>query len=114
MPSDYDRYIVLDGLVEVWFRGKLEAVGFIRKVAKYDGASGMELTRIVAYTGNYILAGRIVAYAAGSAQARMTDYADDMMKEVVTDNLLGDATGARNISGLSLSAAAQLGDGNSI
>jgi len=114
VPSDYDPYIVLDGMIEVWFRGHVESIGFIRKITRYDSSTGMEVTKLVAYDGNYLLTSRIVAYAAGSAQASMTDQADDMLKAIVTDNLLGDATGVRNISGLSLSAAADDSDGQSI
>ena len=115
LPSDYDGYINLDGILEVWYQGQLEAAGFIRKMVYYDDSSGAERTLLVAYTGNYILTSRIIAYAAGSAQASMTDQADDMLKEIVNDNLLGDATGARDLySSLGLTKAANEADGQSI
>jgi hypothetical protein len=114
IPDDYDRFLVLDGMVEVWYLGRLESVGFIRKITKSDGSNGAQLTQITAYTGNYILTSRIVAYAAGSAQSTKTDYADDMIKAVVYDNLLAGAVTLRNIAGLSLTAAADVSGGVSI
>lgn len=115
LPSDYDSYIGLDGIVEVWYRGKLEAAGFIRKMVYYDDNNGAEKTKIIAYTGNYILTSRIIAYSAGSAQASMTDRADDMLKEIVNDNLLGDAAGARDLySTLGLTKAANEAAGQTI
>ena len=43
--------------------------------------------RISGYGLNYLLDSRIVAYAAGSAQAEHTDSADDVMKAYVRENL---------------------------
>jgi hypothetical protein len=114
LPNDYDQYIRLDGMVEFWLDGYLEAIGFVRKWDFYEDENGVEKTIIVAYTGNYILTSRIVAYAAGTAQASMTDQADDMLKEIVNDNLMSDATGARNIVTLNLTKQANLADGQSI
>lgn len=115
LPPDYDEYIRLDRIIEVWYNGALEAAGWIRKLVFYDDENGGEHTRLIAYTGNYILTSRIIAYAAGSAQASMTDQADDMLKEIVNDNLLGDATGARDLySTLGLTKAANEADGESI
>jgi len=39
--------------------------------------------------------GGIIAYAAGTTQATMTDQADDMIKAVVHDNLESDAVAIR-------------------
>jgi hypothetical protein len=115
LPSDYDGYINLDGIIEVWYNGRMEAAGWIRKMVMYDDSNGEAHTRLIAYTGNYVLTSRIVAYAAGSAQASMTDQADDMLKEIANDNLLGDATGARDLySTLGLTKAANEADGQSI
>lgn len=113
IPGDYDDLIRLDGIVEVWFRGRLESAGFIRKMTYYDNG-GAERTKLIAYDGNYILTSRIIAYAAGTAQAGMTDQADDMLKEIVNDNLLADAALARDISGLNLTKAANTSAGATI
>ena len=61
-------------------------------------SGGEKLVRLLAYDANWLLSTRIVAYDAGSAQAEMTDYADDMMKAIVTDNLGVDTSGGRDIS----------------
>lgn len=69
-----------------------ECVWFVRKVKRVLAASGERRLRITAYSANELLRRRIVAYAAGSAQASKSDYADDMMKAIVGENLGGDAT----------------------
>jgi hypothetical protein len=110
LPADYDDLLSLDKIIELWIDGRFITVGFIRKVKYFDDEDGGERTLITGYTPNYLLTSRIIAYAAGTAQADMSDYADDMLKEIVTDNLGGDATGDRDISGLNFSVDDQLGD----
>lgn len=64
------------------------------------------------YGYNYLLDGRIVAYYAGSSYASKSDYADDLMKAVVRENLGSLATDTtRDLStlGFSVSANATLG-----
>lgn len=113
IPGGYDDLIRLDGIIEVWFRGKLETAGFIRKMTYYDNG-GADRTRLIAYDGNYILTSRIIAYAAGTTQASLTDQADDMLKTLVNDNLLADDRSIRVVAGLNVTKQANLSDGQTI
>lgn len=66
---------------------------------------GHDTFSIRAYGPEYILSGRIVAYAAASAQASKTDNIDDMMKSIVVQNLGASATDTtRIISGITVAA----------
>lgn len=116
VPRSFDRSLLrVDNIIEV-FRspgtgGKSrEFTGFLRRWTITE--DGLE----IAGPGLLdLLDRRIVAYAAGSAQAEMTDYADDMIKAIVTDNLAGDATDSdRDLSGLNFSVAADLSAAPSI
>ena len=87
LPSIYDPYIKLDGIVEIWRKGeggtlKLFNAYFIRKWV-YSDEGGIPVTKITGVDGVHLLSRRIVAYAAGSANADITDYADDMAKTIV-------------------------------
>jgi hypothetical protein len=74
---------------------------------------GKEVVRMRAYDANYLLAGRTVDYAAGSAQADKTDPIDDMMKEIVLENFGSSAPAARDISDL-LAIQSSTADGPSL
>lgn len=91
-------------IFEVWRDkyGSMELQGetayFLRDwVISSDG-----LISLFGYDANWLLSTRIVAYAAGSAQAKMTDYADDMMKAIVIDNFGADAAAARQLADLTI------------
>lgn len=103
IPTDYDKLIAVDYLLEFWRTAegggqKLFNVYFIRRWRMSEGADGNEYTTVWAYDGNYLLKSRVVAYASESAEALQTDYMDDMIKAVVTDNLGGDAAAGRDLS----------------
>jgi hypothetical protein len=76
----------------------------------FQDADGNDTTVLWGYDGNYLISGRIVASAAESAQALMTDYLDDMIKAVITDTLAGDAGTGRNLAAVAggLTVAADL------
>lgn len=104
-----------DLMIEVWRKPEggtlgLEFVGFLRRW-RYEGT---EMIKLSGPGLQDLLRRRIVAYAAGTAEAEKTDYADDMMKAVVRENLGGDAATARDWSGLGLSVAGDLSLGPSI
>ncbi len=91
-----------------------ECVWLVRKIKRVLSASGERRLRITAYSDNELLRRRIVAYAAGSTQASKSDYADDMMKAIVSENLGGDATDTdRDISAY-LAIESDLGAGQDI
>lgn len=90
-------YFAVDNRVEFWrgiTGGPLERVmvGFIRGFGVVDLGDGLEAFVVSGPGVNDLLFRRIVAYAAGSAQASKTDYADDLMKAVVDENLGSGAT----------------------
>lgn len=97
-----DRYAMdswqPDMRLEVWRRalgGDWQLVGdtlwLVRGVRRATRGGATTLT-IAAVGALEILNRRIVAYASGSSQAEKTDYADDMIKDVVRENLGASAT----------------------
>ena len=119
LPPDYDSYIKLDGIIEIWRKGdegslKLFNAYFIRKWEFID-KNGVDITVISGYDGVDLLDRRIVAYAAASATSAKTDYADDMIKAVVVENLGGSATDTdRDLSGYDIDIDADLSDAPSL
>lgn len=63
----------------------------------FYSSDGENLVDLIAYDAMSLLDAPIVAYPAGSAQAGMTGYADNLIKEVVRDNLGVDAIIARQL-----------------
>ena len=73
-------------------------LGLIRSIRILD-KGGFDLLELGGEDGISLLNSRIVAYQAGTAQARKTDQADDMMKAIVRENLGALATDtARNLT----------------
>lgn len=100
LPADFDLDLVqVDGRVGFW-RGwgpgtlSLDFVGLIRRIVHVLDKDGLETLVIGGPCANDILVRRIVAYAAGSAQAEKTDEADDMILDIFGENFLADATDA--------------------
>jgi len=76
-------------------------VGFIRKVQYSEPGTGVDVITVSGPDAIDLLDRRIVAYAAGTSQASKTDYADDMMREIVDENLESSATDSdRDLSGI--------------
>lgn len=69
-----------------------ETVYFIRRVARFLDEQGRSFLKIRALDANHLLNRRIVAYAAGTSQASKADFADDMMKDLIRENLGSSAT----------------------
>lgn len=130
LPYDATRLYTLprrDRRIHVWRkaagrRAELECVCFVRRWAFDTDADGVTTLTLTSVDSNDLLKRRIVAYYSGSAQATMTDYADDIMKEVVRDNLGADAgtdydgnpVSGRDMSDLGVTVAGDLSDGPSI
>jgi hypothetical protein len=121
LPIKFDRNkIRLDNIIEIW-RGfapgtlKLDYCGFLRDWIFGDNA-GLEFTELYGNSTMDLLRRRIVKDYAGSAQAEMTDYADDMIKAVVKDQLGADAASGRDLTsvGGGFTIQADLSDGQSI
>jgi hypothetical protein len=83
----------LDSILEVWrtdadgvTRLELDTCWFVR-VPPAPVAEESGIVELRAVCTRYLLAGRIVAYAAGSAQTVKQGPADDVMKAIVRENL---------------------------
>jgi hypothetical protein len=119
LPATYDPYIRLDGIIEVWRKpdgGKLKLFNayFIRPWAFAD-EDNTEVTEIGGPDGMYLPQGRAVAYAAGTTNADVTTYADDLLKNAVRQNMTTDCSDTdRDLSGIGLTVAPNLGAAPSI
>lgn len=116
LRGNFDQSLLLeDGLIEFWRApagGALRwvGVGKVRKILFSDNENGKEIITVSGPDGIDLLQTRIVAYAAGSAQAEKTGPADDLLKAIVRENMGSMATDSvRNLTELGLSVAADLG-----
>lgn len=105
MPASFDLdSLAVDRLLELWRQPAggtmgLEFMGFLRYWQPFQTPEGLDVCRLVFVDLNDLLRRRIVAYAAGTSQAQRTNQADDMAKDVVRDNLAGNASAARDLTG---------------
>lgn len=124
MPVSFDPELIApnrDRMVQIWRQpsgGRLGLwrVYFVRR-RRFSTRGSQEIVEIGGPDVNDLLRRRIVAAFAGSAQAEKTDFADDMMKEVVTQSIANGVAptptaGTRVWSNLSV--AADLSDGPTI
>lgn len=120
LPGTFDRTLLKkDRRVLFWRKPpggalKLPFVGLIRRVRTSTDSRGLTTRRVSGYDLTGLLKRRVVAYAAGSASAAMTDQADDLLTELAKDNLGADATAARQLSSTYFSVAASPAAGPSI
>jgi hypothetical protein len=63
-----------------------EFVGFVRTVNKSVSADGKKDIEVVALGLEFLLAGKTIAYDAGTIRAEKDDYAETVMKEYVNEN----------------------------
>lgn len=95
-------------LLEIWREkagtNKLQnETAYFLKDWELISSGGEGLVRLLAFDANWLLTTRIVAYAAGSAQAEMTDEADAMMRAIVIDNFGADANSTRRLAEFTVS-----------
>lgn len=121
LPEDFDFSMLdADRKIEIWRQPesgalKCDRTYFLRKLVRATDKNGVRRFVLTGVDGNYLLAARIVAYASGSAQSQQTDYADDMVKAVVKQNLGASATDtARAFNATYFSVQADLSAGPSI
>lgn len=74
-----------------------------------EDENGAETYELEAYTPEYLLTGRIIdsyasTEAATNALTTKTGTADDIAKELVTENIVSASTAARNVAGLTVDA----------
>lgn len=118
MPADAieERFLRPDYRV-IFMRGvderpqRVERWYFMRKFTWATDTSGNEVVIVEGPCLNDLLRRRIVAYAAGTAQADKTDYADDMMKEIIKQNMGGSSVMARRWSNDGLAVEGDLSHG---
>lgn len=91
----------------------LDFSGFVRPF-RTKGARENKQRIVSGYGPNWLLAGRIVYATAGSAQAQQTDYADDLMKAVVTYQMGASAAAARQYNSAYFSVQTDSSSGPSI
>lgn len=104
LPDTFNQNLVQmpDGIIEIWrelepMPQSVENVFFLRKRKRVNDA-GLKMVSIGGPDVMDVIRRRIIAYKAGSLQASMNTYSDDMLKEIIKDNLGDDAIIARKIS----------------
>ncbi len=92
----------------------LDFAGFVRGVRQFR-SNEIQQVELSGPDYNELLTRRIVAYAAGSAEADKAGTADDIMKEYFDENFLGSATDAnRDLSSYGVSIAASTTGGTAV
>lgn len=89
-------------------------VWFVRRWQRTLSEKGERVLRVHAMSALYLTSGRIVAYDAGTAYASKTDYADDMIKAIVRENLGSSATDSDRDWSDYLTVEADLSSGESL
>lgn len=116
LPGTFDRSLVrVDGQVQVWRDNKLdtETAWLIRKIRPETDQYGVTKNILTAYSGLYLVDGRIVLSDFGST-ATKTGPADDSMKGYVRENMGTLAATDRLIDSALFTVAADLTLGASV
>jgi len=95
-------------------RETLEGVFLSRRPTKILSSKGERIVRLRAMSANSLLTRRIVAYAAGSAQAEKSAPADDLIKAIARENMGALATDTSRDWSAYLSVQADWGAGPSV
>lgn len=121
VPADTvpDSLVRRDAIIEIWrtLPGQPSALlggGFL-KGWEYADNEGMDILTLMGVDGLWLLQSRRVAYASGTAYATKSDYADDMIKAVLRENLGASATDTdRDLSGYGFSVASDVSLGATV
>lgn len=116
VPLSFNRSLIRrDARIEIWraFPGgplTLDLLGFLRRYRYKTDSQGVTRIALEGPDQNYTLKRRDILYYAGSSQAIATaEYADNLQKRLVRENLGASATDtARNLASLGLTVAADL------
>lgn len=122
MPGTFPRSLLeVDRQVQFWRRHRgrnsleLDQVGFLRRWKYETDGRGLTTLKLSGPDIQELLYRRIIAYAAGTANAGTVTAVDDGMKDIFNVNFLAAATdGDRDISGNEVTVQNDLGDGGSI
>lgn len=118
LPVDfYADWLRPDWMFQFWRRPEGRRQSLLRTFRirrwRYETMGSTELLTAYGADANELLKTRCVPYVAGSAQASKTDYADDMMKEIVDEAMVSDASspdyGSRDLARLSIAPAVSAG-----
>ena len=92
VPGDYPKNLLqVDYLIEIWRRPEggietLQMVGFLRKWRYFMESDGTNKIKLSGPDQLELLNRATIAYAAGEPESDKTDFADDMLKEIVNEN----------------------------
>ena len=93
---------------------RIDFLGFLRQW-KANFNNGKETIELQGPDQNDLLRRRIVAYASGTEEAIAGGLnVGDVMKDVFNNNFIGGAVAARDLSGLGVEVASDLGDGPTV
>lgn len=119
MPLSFDINLIrLDRMIQLWRQPSGGAMSlwnvYLLRKWKFATEGSREVVTLEGPDKNDLLRRRIVAAYSGTAQATKTDFADDMMKEVVTQSIADGVAptptaGTRVWSNLSIQADASKG-----
>ena len=87
----------LDNIIEVYRGGRRDYVGFLREW-NYGVEDGMRYCELMGVAPIDLLARRQVAAYSGEGGADKTDYADDMIKTIVYEQMGAGASAARDLT----------------
>lgn len=113
------QFVKDSALVELWRTIPGRPAGLLMagpvSTIDYSDQRGVDVLALLGEDGMGILERRIVAYDAASDEASKTDYADDMMKAIVRENLGALATDStRDLSDYGVSVASDVSLGPSL
>jgi len=98
LPGDFDDTFLQDSYrVEFWYKPEggviyLDFLGFIHKPEYTTDEQGRANIIVTGHDPIGLLKRRTVTYDSGTAQAKKSGAADDVMKEIVDENFSGSAT----------------------
>ena len=102
---------LLDGVLEVYrsIHG-VNALDAERGYIIRDFQQTKDTLTLIGYDGNYLLDGRDVIYTDLTATAPMTGYADDLLKQLVTDQIVSPTDADRDIALVSVTPNRSVGE----
>lgn len=120
LPGDWEpSFFKTDRKIEIWRAPEgaaktLERAYMIREIRQSTDTNGVRRIQLTGLDGNYLLDGRGIWAAAGSAEASKTAEIDDMMKAIIRESQGSLAAAARQWNSSYFSVQADLTLGASI
>jgi len=121
LPTKYYPLVGQDCRIEVErsvnggsFKVDMETGWLVRDVIQSQEQDGQESITITAFDGISILKRRVIAYNAGTSQAKKTALNDDMMKAIVRENFVSATDTLRNLDSAFFGVQADTSQGASL